>query len=1520
MLPEVFSGDGNFDEWISHFESVSAVNGWTEDENLLWIRVRLTGKAHVAHAQLPHETQQTYAAVKDALRERFEPESKRELYKVQFENRRKQKEESWADFGDDLMALVNKAFPRLQEEAREQLAISKYMDQLRDPQISFGVKQRRPVKLREAVAVTIELESYLPRASQVSQVTKSDEPPVDQHIAAVQSTQQNLLGAVQKLVERVERLELGTRNNPRHRTQNFPQRGGRGVVTCFRCGKEGHYARGCAMQGQRANLQVPPENTRHPHTPEQSSHSVSINNVSSYVLSCSIYGCPVSFLVDTGAGVSLLNKEVWSKIKPTVELCELATSHRLVGVDGAPLNILGSAVAPITISGITYKHKFVIAERITADAILGLDFLEANQCVLNLAEGKIIIANRSIPLLPNSSTTKICCSKITLTETLTIPPRSEMEITGQIHSNTEGTWLIEQSPSSKLPVFIARTLVNPRDQSVVLRVANTDVSEVTLYKNSTLAKAELIDHTAICSALGENEELPTAETLEKEIMLSFPDDITETQKEQFLALLSHYSEIIANGPDDLGHTTVMQHHIDTGNASPIRQQARRIPLPRRETVRKLLDEMLKKDIISPSKSPWASPIVLVTKKDGSIRFCIDYRKVNSVTHKDAYPLPRVDDTLDTLVGSVWFSTIDLKSGYWQVEVSPEHREKTAFCTQEGLFEFNVMPFGLCNAPATFQRLMDCVLAGLQWTNCLVYIDDIIIMGRSFDDHLHNLQQVFDRLKLAGLKLHPDKCQFLQHQVHFLGHIVSAKGVAPDPSKTAKVKEWPTPTSAQETQRFLGLANYYRRFIKDFATIAKPLHQATEKHRSFTWTDQCTEAFSKLKQFLTSAPILALPDWSKPFIVDTDASDTGIGAVLSQCHEDGKEHVISYASRLLTKPERNYCVTRKELLAVITFLHHFRQYLIGAPFVIRTDHGALTWLQNFKSPEGQLARWLEKLQEYNFTIVHRPGRKHNNADALSRLPCQQCGRNTEDTIASISSSTISGGYSSEEIRCMQLDDKCLGELLQAKESHQKPSQDHSKSQSTEYRRLYQQWDQLIVRSGVLWRYYAQPNEKMSWFQLIVPQPLRSDIMKEAHEGISGGHLGQEKTLHRIKQRFYWPGYFNDVRNWCASCCSCTTRKTPAPSRHAPMGTITAGYPMQIVAADLLGPLPESENGNSYILVVADYFTRWMEAFPLPNQEATTVANKLVDDVFLRFSIPEQLHTDQGRQFESQLLHEVCKLLNIHKTRTTPYHPQSDGLVERFNRTLLNMLSTCAYNHPFDWEHHLRKVCMAYNSSVQSSTGYTPFYLMFGRQAQLPIDIIYRPTHADSQTAPLSTNEYASLLQTRLRTAFDLVREHASTNHQRQKAFYDQKVHGKPYMPGDLVWFYSSVPQKGSSRKLYHPWTGPFKVVKRISDVTYRIQQLQGKRKRKIVHFDHLKPCSSKIQLSPTNGPPMDLEDTSAPPDNPTSVTHTFGNHTELLDDDDNDAPPQVIGTPTIAVRRYPTRARRPPQRLGDYISH
>ncbi|KAI4885901.1 hypothetical protein NFI96_005622 [Prochilodus magdalenae] len=397
-----------------------------------------------------------------------------------------------------------------------------------------------------------------------------------------------------------------------------------------------------------------------------------------------------------------------------------------------------------------------------------------------------------------------------------------------------------------------------------------------------------------------------------------------------------------------------------------------------------IQDMLSHGIISPSHSPWAAPVVLVRKKDGTLRFCVDYRKLNDVTVKDAYPLPRIDDALDSLTAAKWFSTLDLASGYWQVEIDAQDKEKTAFATRTGFFEFNVLPFGLCNAPSTFQRLMELVLADLQWTSCLIYLDDIIVFGKTFEEHLGRLQVVLEKLKAANLKVKPSKCQLFAKEVQYLGHIISANGIMTDPGKVAVVKEWKVPRSQTEVRSFLGLASYYRRFVQDFATIARPLHKLTEKGAKMVWSAQCQDSFEELKRRLTMAPILAFPDPDKPFLLDTDASDVGIGGVLSQI-VDGRERVIAYASRALSRTERNYATTKKELLAVVIFMKQFRHYLLGRRFTLRTDHSSLRWLHSFDQPEGQIARWLEQLASFDYDIVHRPGKSHGNADALSRVP-------------------------------------------------------------------------------------------------------------------------------------------------------------------------------------------------------------------------------------------------------------------------------------------------------------------------------------------------------------------------------------------------------------------------------------------------------------------------------------------------------------------------------------------------------
>jgi len=362
--------------------------------------------------------------------------------------------------------------------------------------------------------------------------------------------------------------------------------------------------------------------------------------------------------------------------------------------------------------------------------------------------------------------------------------------------------MVETEPLKKPQVIVARAIVIPEAGQIPIRMLNIDCQPVTIYKGTKIACVEAIDNTGETSAVGRTKLLTCTKQEQEEllnnILSAMLETLTDHQLRQFCALIISFAHLFAVKPDDLGRTNVLKHKIET-SGNPIRQGVRKLPLPKRDKVKKLLSEMQEREIIMPSKSSWASPIVLVPKKDGSVHFCVDYRKVNDVTHKDAYPIPRIDNTLDTLAGSKCFSTLDLKSGYWQVEVEEKHQEKTAFCTHEGLFQFNVMPFGLFNAPAMFQRLMDMVLTGLQWSSCIVYIDDIIVVGRTFDEHIQNLKQIFERLDKAGLKLQPHKCQFLQQKVQFLGHIVSTEGISPDPSKTSRVREWSVPTSVKETR-------------------------------------------------------------------------------------------------------------------------------------------------------------------------------------------------------------------------------------------------------------------------------------------------------------------------------------------------------------------------------------------------------------------------------------------------------------------------------------------------------------------------------------------------------------------------------------------------------------------------------------------------------------------------------------------------------------------------------------------------
>ena len=1260
--------------------------------------------------------------------------------------------------------------------------------------------------------------------------------------------------------------------------------------------------------------------------------TLSLSSCANYRVHGRINSIVTEFTIDTGAAVSLVRQDVWYRAAKDGGLQLVQWSGQtLVGVNGSPLQTHGQGLLQFTLQDKTFEASVIVTSDLKVEVILGVDFLQKYSCVIDCGCKTLCIPSKHISMQFLGSTAQpVRDVGLVTVEKLLVPPKSQTEIMVSVTQSAEGgTWMVEGCGRSG--VMVAHAIVRPLKGAVPLRIFNPGEEAIMVKKGVTIATMEqLVEEpkTMTCVSSVTAARKPEAslqdQSLLWDMVMKVGKNISMAEKEQLYLVLLEFVDVFSPQPGEHGHTTVLQHRIDTGISPPILQHPRRIPQSRTEEVRRLIDDMLKKDIIQHSSSPWSSPIVLVKKKDGSARFCVDYRKLNAVTKKDAYPLPRVDDTLDTLAGSKFFSTLDLINGYWQVEVTEEDRQKTAFATSEGLFEFKRMPFGLCNAPATFQRLMDRVLKDLKWSECLVYIDDIVIFGRTFDEHLCHIANVLSHLRQAGLKLKPEKCYFLQQEVLYLGHIVSEEGIATDPSKITAVSSWPAPLCKKDVQRFLGLANYYRRFIKGFADIAKPLQRLVEKNSLFEWTDACQNAFTHLRQCLVTAPVLAFPDYEQSFLLDTDASDVGIGAVLSQISDAGSERVIAYASRSLTRQERQYCVTRRELLAVVEFIQHFRHYLLGRQFTLRTDHSSIVWIQNFKEPEGQLARWMEKLQEYDFKVVHRRGTQHNNADALSRQPCKQCGRDSH-VVGAVMQWPFQS-YTPEEMQKLQNDDPAIGPVLQAVGSGNYPSEDVVKSWSWEGRCLLQQSKMLHVLDGVLWRRFL--NGGTTHHQLLLPSMLRDDVLGKLHDDVWGGHLGEAKLMHRVQERYYWPGYSESVKVWCRTCVKCARRKSPIPQRKASMQTIQAGYPMQVVAVDIMGPLPETDDGNKYVLVAVDYFTRWTEAYGIRNQEAATVAKKLVDEVFCRFSPPEQLHSDQGRQFESDLIQELCKLLQVRKTRTTPYHPQCNGVVERFNRTLLDMLSTTVGDHPSDWDQSIRKLCMAYNSSVHSTTGFTPFFLMFGRQVRLPVDLMYGTSSPDSQSIP----EYVKSLQHTLQEAHQLVREKCQAEHSRQKMLYDRRVHGKTYQVGDMVLLHSCVIPRGKCRKLHNPWTGPFQVEDIIGESVYKIRSPKGG-KPKIIHFDRLKPFLSSAEVNDVEQNRESTQLPVAPLKSPSGV----GSGAELLDsfedvDDETetdahmelpaveDQPEPVPDRIEQAPHRYPTRTRKAPDRYGAYIHH
>jgi len=928
-----------------------------------------------------------------------------------------------------------------------------------------------------------------------------------------------------------------------------------------------------------------------------------------------------------------------------------------------------------------------------------------------------------------------------------------------------------------------------------------------------------------------------------------------------------------------GTTPLITHEIRLLDSEPIKQRYRPINPKMQEIMNNEVDEMLATGVIEPAESPWSSPIVLVRKKDNKYRFCIDFQKVNEVSRKDAYPLPFINAILDKLRHARYISTIDLKNGYWQVPLAQASKPITAFTVPgRGLFQFRVMPFGLHSAAATFQRLVDRLIGQDLEPYCFAYLDDIIITGKSFEHHLALLKEVFRRLRQANLRLNPEKCQFGRKSLKYLGHLVTSEGIRTDPDKVSAIVDLAPPTNLRGLRRFLGMASWYRRYIEGFSKITAPLNRLLKKGQRWKWTPEQDQAFCRLKQCLTEAPVLTCPDFEKPFILQTDASDLGLGVALTQ-HVEGNDKVIAYASRSLTSCEKAYSTTEKECLAIVWGIEKMRPYLEGYHFTVLTDHQSLKWLRTLKSPSGRLARWQMSLQQYSFDVKYRKGALNKVADALSRDPATSDSdqlenrlrilrghpkNQTPDETTGPPRGTLVGGSGRIPLTGRQLDtgpaeeeeDPLIRQLLLI-ETPIDCNWYHRKKQ--EVAGQPENHPDYCIKNDKLYRHFwdltdFKENEMSDPWKLCVPKFERKAVLEENHDAPTAGHLGIARTAARIAARYYWPGMFREIAQYVRSCTSCQQHKPAQQQTPGKMQPSINQHPWETVSSDLVGPLPRSSKGNCYLVMFQDRFTKWVQCKAIRQASGKAVTRALYEEIITRFGCPKTVITDNGTQYTGGLFRKLLTEMGIKHRLTPPYTPQANP-VERANKTMKTMIAQYCEQDQKKWDEHLPEFMFAVNTARHSSTGYSPAFLNFGREPEIPSVLVRdnsQPTPDTETTNDLPDHEEQAHVKTyvtrldKMKEVFEFVRINLARAFTSQSHYYNLRRREWRCHVGDLVMkkeHHLSSAAKNFAAKLAPKYSGPYTVLRVISPVVYDLKSSSGK----IVKHVHVKDLKAAHQL-------------------------------------------------------------------------
>ena len=1206
--------------------------------------------------------------------------------------------------------------------------------------------------------------------------------------------------------------------------------------------------------------------------------------------------------------------------------------------NGQPLRVGGAVKLYVRLGDAMYSTAFVIVEHLAVDVILGTTFMNRNVKSIECMRQRIRFRDdRTLPILSSDNVTTPekdvdarvkeegakpepfgppnnfhTSNTVRLAKGVTIPAMAQLPV----RVTTKAAGLVFLDPKMALlhrhRVRTANGLVEARpDVPFPVVLANFGKRPVHLPKGTVVAIAQRNPATTV-HALGragvemlhvlnlpfrprgkqEESSTPTDDkpksgfdTNEADSGVNVREQVDLTHlsdaalREKIYEMLEKHSDMWK--PGRLGEIRATEHRIDLREGTkPIRQMPYRQGLAMRDLAAKEISKMLEHGVIEPATSEWASPIVFVPKKDGTKRFCVDYRRLNAVTSPDAYPLPRIDDCIDSLGDAVIFTTLDANAGYWQIPVAPEDRDKTTFTCHKGTFRYLRMPFGLRNAPATFQRALDIILSGVRWQTCLIYLDDVIVFSRSTEQHVRDVDHVLSLLRAAGVTLKLKKCFWFQNRVDYLGHVITPGklSVATENAKAFKTALFPT--TLTQLRSFLGAANVYRRFIKDYSKIAKPLNAMLKKDATPNWEDPSESqraAFEELKRRLTSPPVLVLPKRDRPFMIDTDASSYQLGAVLLQQQNESDPNdwsPVGYWSKTLNDAERNYSATERECFAVVWAVTTLRPYIEGTRFTIRTDHDALRWLMTLTDSSGRLTRWRLRLLEFDFEIVYRPGRVHQVPDALSRLlairndtepldddipsaldhvmvmtrsRAQRSGNRVtgarhsdrqpitaenEFTAMEESDAETSGppdgplgtDMDDDELDDVGDEDPTIFDLVNAYQDDGKPVQyaevpmPVSRSELLEAQRTDDFCQTVMTRQhmlrdsrffedryGVLRR--VDPYDEAG-SQIVVPQTLRARILSLAHYPKLAGHPGQTRMYYTLRRGYYWPHMAADVFDTVRNCHQCAKNRIRLRKRTNPLALFPATVPLRSVAIDILGPLTKTKKKMRFLLVMTDRFTKLTQVVPLRTITALSVATAFVEHWVFKYGPPQTLVSDNGSQFASKFFQSVCAYLGIANAFTSTYHPQTNGQVERYNRTVLAMLRSYVNEHQSDWDEYATALTYAYNNAIHRSTGTTPFNLVLSNP---PASFLMHRSLTDADVITDKTKDRADFVA-RLEEAVASARERLRKTQMRYKKDFDKRIRiaNRHIQPGQYVYL---DPRDGSKAdgKLGAVAEGPYRVL-------------------------------------------------------------------------------------------------------------